>query len=446
MNLFFNTKEDEITYYKKHFRKIKNTDNSRYYNRKSLKNIIIKDGIEFIGMCTFKYCKNLKKIILPNSVKKIGDEAFEGCWNLEEIVFPEELEFIGKRTFYGCESLKRIVIPKNVKEIDLAAFKDCENLEEIVLPEELECIGESAFSNCKGLKRIVIPRSVEKICDRAFINCKNIEEIVLSEALKIIGEYAFTGCANIKRITIPRNVKKICDGAFENCEKLEEIVLPEELDFIGEWAFSNCKSLKRIVIPKNVKKINQNTFAICENLEIYDQETNTRFIYDINYDFDKGKSIDEIIIELCSKHNIIKEKLLLLASIRLGINSDTKLNYEYEYTSFINYCNNNLFKEHNSISNQRINNAPNDSIQNGFVPWYWMGSQYLNNQKEYDNLTNGISNFNSTLVTDEDSVLLESLGIKKDEFGYWHNGDVIPELKVEEMKRLIKNNNHINLS
>lgn len=257
--------------------------------------------------------------------------------------------------------------------------------------------------------------------------------------------------SKFKKIIIPKNIRKILEATFGQCQNLEEVILPQGLKYIGENAFFGCEKLKRIVIPKSVKKIDLGAFSLCsDNLEIYDQETNMRFINDINYNYSKDKSIDEIILDLCSKYDIVKEKLLFLARLRLFPKYYEKLNYEDEYNSFINYCKNNLFgslEKANFESQKRINSNSINDQKKDLVPWYasYIPGFIIPMDAEADTLDNNVPRCISELV-DEETLLLEKLGITKDKYGYWKDGDIIPELKVKEMKRLVKTNNYNKLS
>lgn len=55
---------------------------------------------------------------------------------VEEIVIPEGVTFIGCYAFAGCLSLKSITIPNSVIEIDHAAFYNCISLNSIYIDKE----------------------------------------------------------------------------------------------------------------------------------------------------------------------------------------------------------------------------------------------------------------------------------------------------------------------
>lgn len=283
---------------------------------------------------------------------------------------------------------------------------------------------------------------------------KFFKNIKLVDGIEVIGKYAFSYCKNLKTVIIPNSVIRIEGNAFCFCTNLKEIVLPEDLEYIGERAFFKCKKLKRIVIPKSVKKIDTEAFYICsDNLEIYDEATNARFINDINYSYDKDKTIDEIIIDLCSKYNIVKEKLLLLASIRLWPNYCEKLNYDDEYNSLIKYAKDNLISLGKnekgvwvSLKKDKKNIYNNSTSSNEkLIPWY---APYnpdfvipINTQYSEDN---NIKNIEKSLKHNQNLNITD----KKYEFDekgdLWIKGEngqgngLMPSKFKEEMKKLVK--------
>ncbi|RBI35195.1 hypothetical protein DRW57_01270, partial [Metamycoplasma hominis] len=78
--------------------------------------------------------KKTTKVTIPGSVKEIGRRAFSNCKNLKEVILNEGLEKIGVRAF-SSPRIKSINIPGSVKEIGEDAFYGCGNLEEVILNE-----------------------------------------------------------------------------------------------------------------------------------------------------------------------------------------------------------------------------------------------------------------------------------------------------------------------
>jgi len=62
----------------------------------------------------FDRCRSLKSIIIPEGVTKIKEGTFHGCTSMESIVIPDSVTEIGDYAFYGCSSLKKVSLPKKV--------------------------------------------------------------------------------------------------------------------------------------------------------------------------------------------------------------------------------------------------------------------------------------------------------------------------------------------
>ncbi len=54
---------------------------------KSMKSVILPEGLKIIGENAFLFCNNLTEITIPASVERIGPAAFLACYDLEKIIF-----------------------------------------------------------------------------------------------------------------------------------------------------------------------------------------------------------------------------------------------------------------------------------------------------------------------------------------------------------------------
>ena len=130
--------------------------------RKSIKKVILSEGVINIGDCAFIEC-NLTSITIPEGVTSIGSYAFFGCESLTSITIPDGVTSIGGSAFYSCKSLTSIDIPNGVVSIENAIFESCTGLTSISIPNSVTSIGEMAFYRCSGLTSIIIPSSVTNI-------------------------------------------------------------------------------------------------------------------------------------------------------------------------------------------------------------------------------------------------------------------------------------------
>ena len=207
--------------------------------------VVIPDGVEHIGDCSFEgfiYAKNIK---IPTSVKSIGSGAFDDWCRLENVMLPQNLTSIGEAAFASCSSLKEIQIPEGVTAIERYTFNDCKDLENVTLPQNLTSIGEYAFFGCfssdseSKLASIDIPSSVTNIGKYAFSGCEHLGSVTNMNGVTTIGDDAFALCTALKEITIPQQVEKIGAEAFMACVQLKKIDIESDsnLTTVGERAF-----------------------------------------------------------------------------------------------------------------------------------------------------------------------------------------------------------------
>ncbi len=297
-----------------------------YSYNKTLKKIVLKEGISEIGTQSFMGCQALdevvfpdtlkvikasafsgcialKNIVLPNSVTKIANQAFSYCTGLESIVLPDTIDAINAHTFMWCTSLKEINIPANVTYIGIYAFNHCDSLCEVYIPKNIVSIEDRAFTECKSIisfcadklnenfytengvlysradnrlvcypaalqnKSFFVPNGIEIIDNFTFYKCSYLENITLPNTLKQIGTFTFAYCDKITDITIPNSVTEIGDCAFYYCTGLKSITLPNKLEKLSGGVLEMCTSLAEIEIPESVTEIGYSAFMRCTSLK-----------------------------------------------------------------------------------------------------------------------------------------------------------------------------------
>ena len=258
-----------------------------------------------------KHWKSLKKVVIDNGVTNIGEEAFRNCERLAEVSISDSVTSIQSFAFDNCTSLTEIKIPNSVKTINSYAFDFCWRLTKVFLPENITTIGARAFAYCKSLKEIEIPSSVTSIGTEVFYTCDSLKKIhykpgigfeknlldgnkaqlvpytntsptanqTVSKAVQSsdqssdktkvqavaenlrwklegrtltvggvleIKDYShenppwFKKRHDIFKIVIEEGVEKISTNAFNECIRLEELILPLSVKTIGDFAFTFC--------------------------------------------------------------------------------------------------------------------------------------------------------------------------------------------------------------
>ncbi|MBR1891361.1 MAG: leucine-rich repeat domain-containing protein, partial [Clostridia bacterium] len=87
-------------------------------------NSIIPDTITEIGPYAFRGT-GIKEMEIPPTVDTIWEHAFENAKNLKNLVLHEGLVYIGYAAFKRCNSLECVSIPETVETIEGEAFNEC---------------------------------------------------------------------------------------------------------------------------------------------------------------------------------------------------------------------------------------------------------------------------------------------------------------------------------
>lgn len=215
------------------------------------------DGKSVIGVGeeAYKDCKTVKKLVIAEGIEFIESASFEGCINLEEVVLPSTLVRIG--TIIAEASNRHVfdVLSRKHGAFTGTAIKS------IILPSRLSYLGEQTFSICRSLESINLPNGIKKIYGSTFLGCSSLKNVQLPDNLEEIGDTAFRGCG-FSKLALPIKVKKIGQHAFSDCENLTDIQLNEGILEIGRAAFQDCKRMTKIVIPSTVKTLGENMFDI----------------------------------------------------------------------------------------------------------------------------------------------------------------------------------------
>ncbi|MCQ2420298.1 MAG: leucine-rich repeat domain-containing protein [Clostridia bacterium] len=112
--------------------------------------LILPDGVLFIGAAAFAECTKLRRVEFPSTLKAINYGAFLACSSLTQIRFPEGLEEIQETAFWGCD-LKRVVIPESVRFVGEHAFWENENLRHADVLNPDARLEKDVFGSCYHL-------------------------------------------------------------------------------------------------------------------------------------------------------------------------------------------------------------------------------------------------------------------------------------------------------
>ena len=227
-----------------------------------------KGSIKGVVSSAFNGKKSLRSIILPEGITVINNGAFLNS-GLEAITLPESLNGIGQSVFSGTQ-LKEITIPANVEGLGSSAFESSDAgtmpLEKVIFKgSKIKDIEPYTFKNCVNLKEITLPESLMVIDYDAFFGCSSLTKVVIPDNVFEIGKTAFLGCTSLTEATIGRSVRSIGEKCFDGCEKLATVICkgesPARLDvgaFMKDEEHSGTKYIKSIKVPTTAVSIYKN--------------------------------------------------------------------------------------------------------------------------------------------------------------------------------------------
>ena len=279
--------------------------------------IVIPEGVTYIGVSTFEKCDKITSIKIPSTVEIIYNSAFKGCSSLERVIFAENsrLKIIAAYVFEDTK-VKSINIPRSVTTIyggwydsdvlesvyidDLTAWFSISFIEihsnpldyadnfycndklvsgELVIPADVTKIKANVLGRYYKINKIVIPESVTSIEDQAFSGCSGLSVIEVDpnnqyycsedgilynkNKTEII---CYPSAKNGEQFVIPDSVTNIMGGAFYGCNLLIKVVIPDGVTTIGDYAFYGCSNLTEIEIPSSVKNIGDKAFYGCGSI------------------------------------------------------------------------------------------------------------------------------------------------------------------------------------
>ena len=158
--------------------------------------------------------KSVKQVIIGDGVTTIGDNAFFSCSSLTSVTIPNSVTTIGGSAFSSCSSLTSVTIPNGINTIESGTFSSCSSLTSVTIPNSVTTIGSSAFSFCSSLTSVNIPNSVKTIGKWAFYGCSSLASVTIGNGVTTIGRGAFKDCSSITSVTIGKSVTSIADDAF----------------------------------------------------------------------------------------------------------------------------------------------------------------------------------------------------------------------------------------
>ena len=245
----------------------------------NLTNLYFK-GIKNIQGWAFSGCTSMTELPIKSMATdakvSLGSNAFENTKFTGDLVLPEGIAYVGGNCFGSCLQLKSITFPSTIEKIDATFDNNCTALTHINVEENnyYEAINGILYqkkdenlilTRCPiaNPEPIVIPsnKNVTEIAKQAFLGC-SMTSITLNEGLLKIGDNAFGNCKNLESLTIPASTSDIASSFVNGCEKLATLTITagnEKYETIDNITYA-----KNSVIEDNVEKETKVIFRVPE--------------------------------------------------------------------------------------------------------------------------------------------------------------------------------------
>lgn len=216
--------------------------------RADIKNIVIEEGITWIGMLAFYRLYKLENVKIARSVKVIAWNVFGDCHSLKTLYLPNSVEF-----FHNPGKELEIKIEGGIEAVSKGKCGDNAKFQFNKKKGELIIYGYGNITHWQSKWTLYKPL---------------IKKVYIADKISNISNDAFTFCNKLENIRMSNNITKIGDWAFNGCASLKSIILPKNLTTIGKWAFCGCNGLSKVRIPNKVTEVGEYAFSACNNIVI----------------------------------------------------------------------------------------------------------------------------------------------------------------------------------
>ncbi len=295
-------------------------------HRRSIRAVIVNDGVESIGDLAFYKYDNLVSVSLAKSVKNIGAYAFSDCTSIEMIDLGG-VQHIEKSAFARCSSLTSIRLPSSLKSIEDKAFYRCSGLLAAYIPSSVSYLGNMIFTYCDKLLGASVQASVDSVPEWMFYGCSNLSEVVLGGNIASAEDQAFYGCESFTALYYPSGNENTLVESIKSTsiEYFSDQNLRSDTPTDGELEGANTVIQDNLIIQTNTQLFEGEGSMISTHITNQTKFDNGEFI-----DISSSVSMEALVDgetgwdELLSKiQNILDREISTDGSINVLVNLQT---------------------------------------------------------------------------------------------------------------------------
>lgn len=226
-----------------------------FYCDRSIRHLIIPEGVKTIGDFVCNYSQSLETVTLPSSLEKLATYyVFKYCPNLTE--------FRGNSDFIMSDG-KALVTQRG--ELITFVGRDIENY---VVPDGVSTLTDACFYELYNLRSITFPSSLDNLYSGWRYECPNLEFFYgayTSEdnhCLVFYGDYLVAAtpiCPADYVVPTDMGITRIFYNVFSNNTTIEHLTIPDEV-YTAQGCFFNMSNLKTIRLSASLQTLGGNPF------------------------------------------------------------------------------------------------------------------------------------------------------------------------------------------
>ncbi len=217
-----------------------------YEYRENINEIIIDDGITYLGSQLFANCTNVTEVILPEGITGISANTFIGAAELNKITFPKSLKSIGNYAFLGTSvtNVNYLGTSTEWEKIDIGLYNDrilnavnAENAEKEFIESMLPSINIIDQGECGVEIKWVLYSDGKIVLDgqgdtfnynsrkpSPFVQYSDkITEVKINDGITRVGAQLFRNVTGISELSLPNSVTSVGANSFIGCSSLESL-------------------------------------------------------------------------------------------------------------------------------------------------------------------------------------------------------------------------------
>lgn len=242
-------------------------DNQEFSGYESVTSVSIADSVKEICWDSFRYCSSLKEIKLPKNLEIIGPDAFNNCTSLEEITIPASVYFIDRVPFRGSENIKSYNVDSsnknftsvngvlyNKQKTTIVRYPSSSTATEFTIGKDVKEIYNGAFEGSKNIKKFKV--------EKGNTNFVTVNGVLYSKDLTRLIAYP-PADSSVTEFAVPQSVTSIDLGAFSQSKYLKKVYILPEIKEIKMHTFYNCSNLEEVYFSKTINYVSENAFDKC---------------------------------------------------------------------------------------------------------------------------------------------------------------------------------------